>query len=780
VCTAVLAGAALAPAAAQASMVYTSGSGAESVVLYDADTGESNDLSIELGSDGSFVFSDPGALPDDSGSSPVRVAGTCTLDPADPTEHTARCPGSAVQLIIRVSDGADHVAIGAGVAPAGAPGDFPVSVEGGDGSDTLTGAAGREMFDGGDGPDTVDAGDGNDLVFGAAGDDHLFAGPGDDATVSGGEGADEADGGPGNDALYGGPGDDRLRGGEGDDRFDFMLLGEEQGAGDDSMDGGPGADAMSAGPTGGAGPGDVFAGGDGVDVADFSRRSAPLAVDLDGVADDGESGERDDVRPDVENVVGGSDGDALTGSAAANLLDGGAGDDRVSGRDGEDTLLGGRNDSGSDTLEGGGGSDTLQGGPGDDSLGGGDAGDRLFGEGGTDGLDGGAGADTEEGGAGIDTLAGGPGDDRLDGAGANLRGADSGDTLEGGTGTDVLAGGDGDDTLDGGLGPDRMNGEAGRDTVTYEDRRTPVVVTLDGEANDGVEGELDNVGRDVERVLGGTLDDSLTGGIASVVLAGGSGEDLVNGGRSSDRLSGGSAPDVLDARDGHADVVDCGEQGDLAIVDRRDTIRDCEAVDRGGRRRLVPGESALVRAQRTFGLRLPAGTRFFPLSRSVQIPLDSTIDPADGSVQVATASNRAGARRTIDVSGGRFVLQQTGRANPTTRLRLTGGDFSGCTAARGAAARPGSGAPRMIRTRVAPDERGRTHRRKPRIKVRGRYSEATVTGTEWVTEDRCDGTLTHVLSGRVHIRDLVRGRVVTVRPGGDYLACATRTGCQGP
>jgi hypothetical protein len=47
---------------------------------------------------------------------------------------------------------------------------------------------------------------------------------------------------------------------------------------------------------------------------------------------------------------------------------------------------------------------------------------------------------------------------------------------------------------------------------------------------------------------------------------------------------------------------------------------------------------------------------------------------------------------------------------------------------------------------------------------------ATVRGTSWYTEDRCDGTLTRVSQGSVSVRDLVNDRTVIVRAGHSYLA----------
>jgi len=52
----------------------------------------------------------------------------------------------------------------------------------------------------------------------------------------------------------------------------------------------------------------------------------------------------------------------------------------------------------------------------------------------------------------------------------------------------------------------------------------------------------------------------------------------------------------------------------------------------------------------------------------------------------------------------------------------------------------------------------------------GRHSHATVCGTRWLTEGRCDGTLTRVTNGAVVVRDFGRRRSVLVPAGHSYLA----------
>ena len=63
-----------------------------------------------------------------------------------------------------------------------------------------------------------------------------------------------------------------------------------------------------------------------------TRTAAGVNVSLDGVRDDGATGENDDVRTSVENIIGGSNfGDTLTGNGSANTIEGFGGADTVDG-----------------------------------------------------------------------------------------------------------------------------------------------------------------------------------------------------------------------------------------------------------------------------------------------------------------------------------------------------------------------------------------------------------------------------------------------------------------
>lgn len=175
------------------------------------------------------------------------------------------------------------------------------------------------------------------------------------------------------------------------------------GAGDDALCGGDGADFLEGGP--GA---DSLLGGAGIDIVSYSAAATPVAVVLDGVANDGRAGESDLVV--AESVIGGSAGDLIVGSEAANGFDGGAGADRVDGGEGDDSVLG---QAGDDVVNGGAGNDQVRGGDDDDTVLGGDGNDRVDGEDGADTVNGGAGNDRLYGGGGPNTLLGGDGNDQL-------------------------------------------------------------------------------------------------------------------------------------------------------------------------------------------------------------------------------------------------------------------------------------------------------------------------------------------------------------------------------
>jgi len=224
--------------------------------------------------------------------------------------------------------------------------------DGGGGDDHLVGTRDTDRMEGGDGHDFLEGGSGLPECVpreGCFNVEELSGGPGDDL-VKGGHDPDSLRGGPGNDVLQGGSDPDGLDGGEGNDTLDGD-------AGWDWLDGGGGADSLSGG-----------LGRDGVSY----DRTSPIRVTIDGIANDGESGEGDNVHTDVEAVQGGEGDDTLIGNGRSNFLDGYFGNDRLFG------------EGGNDSLSGFFGADLLVGGPGDDVLDLGRGHDRSRGNAGAD------------------------------------------------------------------------------------------------------------------------------------------------------------------------------------------------------------------------------------------------------------------------------------------------------------------------------------------------------------------------------------------------------------
>jgi Ca2+-binding RTX toxin-like protein len=145
--------------------------------------------------------------------------------------------------------------------------------------------------------------------------------------------------------------------------------------------------------------------------------------------------------------------------------------------------------------------------------------------------------------AGRQLLDGGGGDDVLFGQGGQ-------DDLWGVHGSDELNGGDGKDSLDGGKGADTVSGGGAQDTMTWRDAYTSLTVDEDGVADDGRQGEHDNILPDVEVLYGTYVADVLIGGDAPNIFWGSNGDDILRGLGGNDWLDGQEGNDTLDGGPG--------------------------------------------------------------------------------------------------------------------------------------------------------------------------------------------------------------------------------------
>ena len=360
--------------------------------------------------------------------------------------------------------------------------------------------------------------------------------------------------------VIGSPQDDTIFGNDPDPLYGKGPRVEPTGA--NRLQGGGGNDLLD----GGLGP-DVLEGGDGVlDAVTYEGRSETVAASIDGSANDGSpldfnasSGASDEIKLDVENLIGGNASDVLKGDGDANVLVGGPGDDLLQGHGGGDTLAG---SDGLDTLDGGEGGDALDGGPGDDFLNGGNGNDAI--EGG-DGTDTATWADAT---TPVTAIPNGLADDGTQNEGDNLGGTVESliggldnDTLVGNGGNGKLEGGGGDDLLDGGFGSDIIIGGSGNDTAGYGDRTAPVNVNLAVPGGDGEVDENDDIAGDVEGIAGGRGADVLAGNGLLNLINGGPGDDRISGAEGDDFLAGDLGNDVLNGDEGN-DTLDGAEGND--------------------------------------------------------------------------------------------------------------------------------------------------------------------------------------------------------------------------
>ena len=274
------------------------------------------------------------------------------------------------------------------------------------GSDTLNGGAGDDTLFGQAGNDILDGGIGNDLLIGGLGNDTMNGGIGNDTFLYRfGDRSDTINGGADTDTLtitginaneildvdFDGTSITQIEGGGSILNVEIItadLLGADDtlrytdttanvtvnlgaglasgflsianisnatgGGGNDSLTGTTGVNTLNGGNGNDTlvatvdNVRDFFNGqGGGGDTADYSAYSASLTVTIGGgnflVGGSGTVALNFDQLNGIENFIGGSAGDTITGNGNANALNGGGGVDIITGAGGADRLTGGAN-----------------------------------------------------------------------------------------------------------------------------------------------------------------------------------------------------------------------------------------------------------------------------------------------------------------------------------------------------------------------------------------------------------------------------------------------------
>ncbi len=206
----------------------------DSYLVYRAEDGEANVVSIVHSDDGLITVTDTGAV--------IKATNGCVSKDIHVAEcgHSSLPEGSDLHWhLVELGDGDDSSEL-FGLEP----GDFvDYSVSGGPGDDILLGGKENDALAGGEGDDRLEGGDGEDQLTGESGADVLRGGLGIDTVsyfertagvrVEIGDGPGDGEPGEGDDVQA-----DNVVGGTGDDTLIGNVVGNK-------LDGGPGQDVLS-------------------------------------------------------------------------------------------------------------------------------------------------------------------------------------------------------------------------------------------------------------------------------------------------------------------------------------------------------------------------------------------------------------------------------------------------------------------------------------------------------------------------------------------------------
>jgi hypothetical protein len=220
--------------------------------------------------------------------------------------------------------------------------------------------------------------------------------------------------------------------------------------------------------------------------------------------------------------------------------------------------------------------------------------------------------------------------------------------------------------------------------------------------------------------------------------------------------------------------------------DRDGILDDEDSLD--GSKPPVPGKSVVVRVvSGTVLIKYPPGkgpravvpaAGFVPLKGAANVPIGSQLDTANGRVALTSAAD-TGAKKTqtSDFYDGIFQVKQSVPKKKPKKAKALVTDLvlkgepprSQCGPVKGArsAAESKKKGPKAVLGQLWGNGKGK-------FRTTGKYSSATVRGTIWLVQDRCEGTLTKVSRGTVQVADFQRHRTVTVKAGHSYLARAAR------
>ena len=235
-------------------------------------------------------------------------------------------------------------------------------------------------------------------------------------------------------------------------------------------------------------------------------------------------------------------------------------------------------------------------------------------------------------------------------------GSDGNDRIFGGAGNELIDAGDGDDTVDAGAGDDVIvagfgggddtyDGGSGNDTLIFSSWSGPVTVDLEAGTAVGAETDSDVIAN-VENVVGGSGNDTITGDDGDNSLNGGAGDDNIVGAMGADTLDGNDGRDTLDGGGGD-DLLRGGDDDDVYRITLGEGADRIEDSGGDGDRIVVTGIGESLAA---FGGTIRVGNDLI-----IELGDDDVVIAdhfANGTVEAITFEFEDGADRTLVLATG--------------------------------------------------------------------------------------------------------------------------------